>query len=557
MKKFSKLILAILPISSLTVFSVISCTSNNKKSDETSKISNNKTPDNQSKKPEDQVREENHKSDKTNEKVKPNGKPSFGNPDDQHTPNQLEHKPDNSEMMPKGPGANNHSNSNNDTRNNNPRSDDNNRNEEEPKDRAPRDEAPAESIDFSDIKSLKKEVQFQFYPLYKDMSAQSAWVNILANKSIFKEIIFKNNDNVLNNYEIEFSSDNKPEIVDEKGIIDKVKIKFTKKGKSFVNEFIFTGFKKPNPKVVIPKNKNDYITPKKIGKELSGLYPSLVAYMLLYVEQNDSNNKYDKDLKVSGNVINFEELKNTNTDLFNDDFVGFSVGTKELLFDYDKESTKYYKNQIIEAKFDDTNGTLGLKVKIQNREENFSNEHTIIKEYNFDGFRKIDFDNNKNNPFIIDFLEKDLKKILSEGKIINSLKKVGIDIQKTNISDFGIYFDTELWKTEIYKYLLIELADKKYNIYKNKQTLQINPNNKNTGYKSILGLKPNMSLYPFNTMITKDSIHDILLTIKNKEVSLEFELHLPIYATSFSDLTSHATTDKPLIIRVSQSTKID
>ncbi|WFQ90424.1 LppA family lipoprotein [Mycoplasma feriruminatoris] len=546
MRKFSKLILAILPVSSLTVFSVVSCSTNDKKPTETPKTPDNKIPENQPKKPEHAPEsDEKHNSDKSSEEVKPDGEPSPGRPDEQPSPSQPENKPHNPETQPREPENNNNSNEH--------------PNEERPQGDDPQgDEAPRNDVDFSDLNSIPQEISLDHFPKYKKMTPISAWFDLRTNSNVFKDIIFKDFSTITNKYQIKFDSIIDVHYDSTKGAITNVKISFTKDSKSKTKEFTLTGFKK-EAKIDNKNKKEDYIMQKdKIDTKLSGLYPSLLAYMLLYNEENGTNNIYDRDLKQSGNVINFDELRNNNQDLFDYNFAGFSVGTKELLFDYNTNDGKLYKDKIVEAKFDDVNGTLGLKVEITNRDDNHSSESTITKEFNFKGFRKIDIKNYRNNPFSFTLTPKGVSEILKNDKIKKSLSDAGIDIHKNEVDEFGGFnSENNIWETLIFKNLLVDLTDNEHHTYRSKKTLGVDPAGSNKEYKSILGLKSNMSLYPFNTIITSESIKNILITIENKQFTLEFELHLPVYATSFSNLLSHAGSDKTLIVRVSQTTKID
>ncbi|WP_434342736.1 LppA family lipoprotein [Mycoplasma capricolum] len=512
MRKLNKLIMTILPISSLSVFSVVSCTTDTKnKPDKIPQLPNSKKP--------------NSNSDK---KINETGT---------------------NENSPTKPEATDDPNSNNNQSNNNSNG------QHSQNDKPQADELPKNNVDFSDIDSLQSEISLNRFTNYMKMDPITAWTHLIADLNVFKNIIFKDYPLIINKYTMEFESPNDVQFENSKGIITNVKIKFTKDNLSKIKIFSFSGFKIKD-KIVNKNNKQDYIKQKKVDEKIAGLYPSLLAYMLLYNEETGSNNKYDKDIKRNGNVVNFDDLRNTNKDLFDDNFVGFNVGTKELLLEYNKKYEQLYKDKIIEAKFDDINGTLGLKIQIENREDNLSNESIITKEFNFTGFRKIDFAN-KENPFDITLLQKDLKTILANTKIKNSLKKIGFDIDKDDdLEEFGVPSENNLWESEIYKYLIFTLTDTKNHIYNAKQTLKIDPNSNKYEYKSILGLKSNMSLYPFSTMITKESIKNMLITVKNKKVTLEFELHIPVYATSFSDLITHTTNGKDLVIRIVQSTSI-
>ncbi|QVK07025.1 LppA family lipoprotein [Mycoplasma mycoides] len=534
MRKFNKLFLTILPISSISAFSVISCTTNTKNNNQIPTIPNNKKPESES---------NNHKQ-----------------PDDKPSPGKPENKPDNSHNpkqpeQPKKPEHNN-SNSNNNTDNNNSNADQSQGDE-------PQDE-PWNKVDFSDVNKLDKEVKFEFFTTYSRMDAKSAWVQIQGRQpAIFKEIIFKGKNEILNRYEIEFDSQKVPNIVDEKGTIDNVGIKFSKNGKSKTREFVFTGFKKLENKVDKGKNKDEYIKPKtNIDKSLSGIFPSLVAYMLLYSEETQSNNKYDRNIKQSGNVINFDELKNKNLELFGEDFVGFSVGTKELLFDYKNEYNKIYKDKIVAARYDDINGILELEVQVSNTDE-YENRNDPTKNYKFTfkGFRSIDFDNPNKNVLSISLQQRFLKKLVDDKilkTIIDQLVQHNHFNHKISVSNIN---NSNL-KGELFEKLTVDIIDDENHLYKSSQTLKIDLFKKENNSKSILGLKNQMSIYPFHSRITKDSIKNIYITINNKnstkELKLEAEIEIPIYSSTLTDLTDHTyAAEKPLKITVKQSVKLD
>ncbi|QVK05367.1 LppA family lipoprotein [Mycoplasma mycoides] len=526
MRKFNKLFLTILPISSISAFSVVSCTTSTKNNNQIPTIPNNTKPENQ-KQPE-------QPSDKKPDSESDNHK----QPDDKPSPGKPENKPDNSHN-PKEPENNN---SNND----------------QPQGDQPQDnKMPDSNVDFSDLKIIKREISLDRFYKYSQMTALSAWIDLRTTPNVFKNIIFKDYPFITNKYNIKFES-----LIDviednQKGLISNVKIRFTKDGKFEILEFTLTGFKKEH-KVDNKNNKENYIKQKeKIDEKLLGLYPSLLAYMLLYTEESGIN-RYDRDIKQSGNVINFDHLVNNNQDLFDYNFAGFSVGTKDLLLDYNTKDGKLYKDKITEARFDDLQGTLGLKIEISNRDDNHSSESTITKEFNFKGFRKVDIKNYKNNPFTFTLSPRDLNTILKNEKIQSSFKKVGIDLYKTQIFEFGgIPSDNNIWETLIFKHLLVDLTDEEHHTYKSSKTLKVDPSGSNKEYQSILGLKSYMSLYPFNTIITNESIKNILITIDKGKFILEFELHIPVYSTSFSNLLSHAGSDKTLLVKVSQTTQID
>ncbi|QVJ96488.1 LppA family lipoprotein [Mycoplasma mycoides subsp. capri] len=533
MRKFNKLFLTILPISSISAFSVVSCTTNTKNNNQIPTIPNSIKPDNQ-KQPE-------QPSDK-----KPNSESNnHKQPDDKPTPGKPENKPDNSHN-PKKP-ENNHSN-NDQPQNDQPQGE-------------PNDSMVSE-IDFSDLNILKHEFSFQYITKYNKIDASTAWVSLKAEqKTIFKDFIFKDHKKILEKYQIEFDANHIPTIVNEKGTIDKIKVKFTRDNDSKILDFIFTGFKISAIKEENKSNKNEYVKQKEIiSEKIKGLFPSLLAYMLLYIE----NNKPYEKLQEAGNVINFEELNNKNLKLFDENFAGFNKGIKELLFTYNEKYKTLYQDKIIAARYNDTNGELGLKVEISNTEDhpNKLSDPTITKEFTFKGFRHIDFKNPNDNVLNILLPQNNLKKIVTTGSLKLLVQQLSSHKQfntKIKLSEA-----TTIWsdlKNELLKNLNVDIQDRTNKIYKSQQTFSLSSSKKKEDNSSIVGLKNNMVLYPFLTTITKDSINQVYMTISNtndkKELKLELEISLPIYSSALSDLTTHAGGDTTLKINISQTTQID
>ncbi|WP_434325262.1 LppA family lipoprotein [Mycoplasma capricolum] len=534
MRKISKLFLTFLPISSLSVFSLVSCTTNNK-NNKPNEIPNSKKPNNNPGENKSEL------ADKTSDEKSDSNKPNS----DSH--NSEQSKPSD------------------DSNSNNSHNRDNSPSDKQPHTELPQDDQNNESLSdekiFSDIDSLKKEIEFQYYTNYKNKDALTAWFEIKSRgKAIFKEIIFSRNTNILDKYQIEFDSQNHPEIIKEKGIISKVKIKFTNKNnKSKTIEFTFTGFQKINKKEEV-WNKDSYIKPKEeINKNIKGLYPSLLAHMLLYTEDNK---KY-KSLEGSGNVINFEELANNRTDLFNVDFVLFGVGTKSLLFDYEEKFNKFYKEKIISAKFDDFSGELVLKVQIDNTEDHPEplKDPLTTKEFVFKGFRKINIEKANENVLSLSLQPRLLKNIFNNKDLKNLVlelikhKKLNEKIPLYDASGFNL-------QNELFKNLDLNIEDNQNKLYNSTQTLSLNINSKSENNKSIIGLKNNMSLYPFYSRVTKDSIQNIYLAINNKndknELTIEFDIYFNVYASTLSDLTDGAyTKEEKIKFKVEQSTIID
>ncbi|WP_369024793.1 LppA family lipoprotein [Mycoplasma capricolum] len=542
MRKFNKLFLAFLPISSLSVFSVVSCTTNNKnnKPNEIPQLPNSKKPDN---KPGENKSE---LADKTNnEKSDPNKPNNEKQSEDEPNPSESEHKLDNNSHNSKPSKPNDNSDSNN---NHNP---DNKKDSHSKDDQPQNDERPKSSVNFLDLNSLEKEYSFRFVTQYNQLDAKSAWAKLKLDQSnIFKTVLFIKQTKILEKYKIAFFLEKEPEIDNNKGIINKVKIKFTKNDKFEIREFSFIDFKKIEIKIDPKINKENYITPKKIlDKNIKGLYPSLLAYMLLYSEDNK---KY-KSLEEKTNVINFEELKNSNDKLFDKNSINFGVGTKELLFDYKEEFNKLYKDKIIAAKYDDINGELTLKVNITNTKENINDKQIpdITKEFTFKDLRKINLKEPSKNVLNLSLTDRNLKNIYENGSLkdtVNSLlthKAFNVEIPLESASKYDL-------KGELFKNLNVYINDKENSPYRSSQTLSLYKDNKNDNNLSIIGLTNNMSLYPFHTRVTKDSINNIKISIKNvnnkNELVLKFDISFSVYTSTFSDLTSYAY-DKEEILK--------
>ncbi|WFQ90612.1 LppA family lipoprotein [Mycoplasma feriruminatoris] len=511
MKKATKLLLSILPISSIGFLSVVSCSTKN---------ANNKSPE--------------HKIDDQSNR-------DSENPIDSNNknPNSPTNKPNGMPKKPEQPSD----------------SSDRDTNKPNPSDQPQKDENTDANNDFSDLEKMEEEISFSTISIYAKKDALSALVTLKTDNSVFN-IIFPNN--ITDKYNVVPIFENGWKEDKQKGLIDNAIIKFTNKknNKSKSRKFIFTGFKKVESNGNKVNNKDIYLKPKsQIDSKISGLFPSLLAYMLLYTEDS---NKYKGLQNDSTKSITFEQLINKNTDLFDNKFVGFSVGTKDLLFDFEEKYRELYGYKIIETSFDDINGTLGVKVQITNSEENKGSEPEKTKEFIFKGFRKVDIDKNRDIPLLFSLTPRDLKTILKDEKIIKHLKeKVGVDIYKdSGHTDLGVQSKDNLWESLILKYLTIMLVDNEHHIYNSKETLSLK-NTKENNHRSILGLKPKMSLYPFNTSIDESSISEILITLVDKKVTLDFEINIPVYATGFSDLTSHSSNNSKILkIRVSSTISV-
>ncbi|WP_434335298.1 LppA family lipoprotein [Mycoplasma capricolum subsp. capricolum] len=534
MKRTTKLLLSILPISSISLLSLVSCSttsSNNKKPEE------NRT---------DKPNNSNETNDNNNNQNDPNNKTEA----DPKQPNSANpNEPSNSINPEKEP-------------NTQPRKPDNRPQDDQPQNEKPHDESQNHKVDFSDLNKFHNEISFTNFEFYKNRDPRTAWDDLLKDQNLsFKNYIFYKDQDILNKYEINFESSIHDVIFNlEKGVIENIKIKFTKNKEFKIILFTFTGFKKTtNETFNRTNNKENYVKQKQTTPDhIKGLFPSLVAYMTLYTQEP----KDYENLMITGNVINFEELQNRNPDLFVDrNLILNHTVIKNLLLDYNKELGKLYTDKIKAVRYDDVNGVLALKIEITNRDDNnkTSNEPSITKEFIFNGFRKVDFNNQDKNALSLTLLQKDLKELIKKGilkKKINELKLKNENMKKISIEDK----ESSFLKNDLFKKIIVNVND---DIYNSTQTLSLYTNTKMDGNKSILGMANNMSIYPFHTLLTKDSIKNIFLTLTNEEDSfkakIDFDFEVPIFSSTFSDLTSHAVSadEQKIILKISSETFLD
>ncbi|QVK08537.1 LppA family lipoprotein [Mycoplasma mycoides] len=521
MKKATKLLLSILPISSISVLSVVSCTTTN--SDAKQPEKGPRIPEVEPKTPGDKAPEKTPKQPDTNPKQ----------------PSENPKKPE--ENQPKKP-------------NEQPQGDDSNN--PQPHNDQPDEQPNINKDEFIDLDKLPKEISFERFDFYTSKDATTALSHLRTDGSVIKLIFSSTHRNIFEKYNInlELGGNEKEDV--KKGLIDKVKVKFTNKKdkKSKIIEFTFTGFKvvQKTPDKEDKNSKKNYIKKKeKIDNKLNGLYPSLVAYMIMYTQEP----KNYKNL-MQENSINFEELENNNPNLFADPEINLNVAAlKDLLLEYNRELGKLYKDKVIAVSYDDVNGKLGLKLLIENIEENntIASKYSETLEFGFEGFRKIDLKNPSKNVLSLLLPQNSFKNMIK-----NNVFKEKIEVLKSGKQKKDkLLIKEERAKQLIFKNLLVQIVDNENNLYRATQTLSLQ-NNKKDNYTSILGLASGGSLYPFHTIINNDSIKNIYLTInkedKKHKVTINFEVDIPIFASTTSDLTSHATSGDTNILKLDITT---
>ncbi|KEZ20238.1 LppA family lipoprotein [Mycoplasma capricolum] len=530
MKRKTKLLLSILPISSISLLSLVSCSttsSNGKQPNEKPANPNEKEPDNEIDKKPIKPEDSNYK-----DPNKPSNKPN-------KTPKEPEQSGNDSEKDPKKPDEKSQG--------------------DQPQNNQPSDQSETNKVDFSDIENILKEISLKTITFYAQRDAATVLFELRKDHSIIDRIFSKEFKDIFDKYYIQFVPNSGENAINEKGLIEKIKLKFTNKkgGASKDFEFTFTGFKIPET-INTKNNKYNLLKQKSVNETLAGLFPSLIAYMLLY---SQNHNEY-KSLEEKDNAINFEELENGNPDLFIDPSLRLNAAAiKDYLFEYDKKLGELYIDKVTAVSYDDYNGSLGLQVEIENRDHNSrtSNEPTISVKYTFNGFRKVDLTDQNKNVLSLFLPQNKFKEMTKKGPLKNKIQ----NIKKENKLDNKYLIEdmsNGYLKQQIFKELLVGIYDNANKAYKSTSTLGLQTKE----YRSILGLAGGMSIYPFHTRITKDSIENIYLSISKEENSkykakLEFEVHIPIFASSFSDLKSHSTSgeSKALVFKIVSGTSVD
>ncbi|CBW53742.1 Hypothetical protein, predicted lipoprotein [Mycoplasma mycoides subsp. capri LC str. 95010] len=527
MKITTKLLLSILPISSISLLSVVSCSTTSPNAKQPGKTP--KIPEVEPKTPDDKAP---GKTPKTPPKPDESKQPDNNN-NNSTTPNE-----NNNPSKPEKPNVKPHNDQ-------------------------PNDQPHINKDEFSDLSKLDREISFKDFQFYTSKDATTALSHLRTDESTVKRIFSNNYKNITDKYNVNLALDGTEKEDNTKGLINKIKIKFTNKkdNESKIIEFVFTGFKitKKVPDKEDKNSKKNYIKKKeKIDSKITALYPSLVAYMMMYTQ--DSKNY--KDLIQKNNAINFEELKNYNSDLFSSPEINLNViALKDLLLEYNRDLGKLYKDKVIAVSYDDINGKLGVKILIENIDENntISNHHSETLEFTFYGFRKIDLNHPDKNVLSLLLPQNNFKDMIQDRVLKKKVEELKSGKQKEN----KILINDEYLKRLIFKNLLVQITDNEYNVYRSTQTLSLQFNSKKGNYTSILGLSGNGSLYPFHTIINNDSIKNVYLTInkedKKYKVEIDFEVNIPIFSSTTSDLTSHATSGdtKILKLQIAANTLID
>nr|WP_307927432.1 hypothetical protein [Mycoplasmopsis bovis] len=199
------------------------------------------------------------------------------------------------------------------------------------------------NVDFSDVQSLNKNLKITNYS-YKKYDPKTAFAEIQKSENIFFKDVF--DKQLMDNYALKI----KPEFVKydfDSGLLINLTISFTKQ--NVTKDFIFTvhGFKKAEQIINNKNKKENYISAKEPDEGIKNLYPSLIARMLLYI---DNKELYSGIVNNNNNTINYESLLNANGKYFSSETIPFGPGTKEALFKYNESLREEYIDKIIASR---------------------------------------------------------------------------------------------------------------------------------------------------------------------------------------------------------------
>lgn len=427
--------------------------------------------------------------------------------------------------------------------------------------------APAQPTQFSDLANVNQDIILSHIRWQKQQLNDIWGLSKQRPEGIVD--LFKMPYELLSKYNIRVEN-NGTFIPSENKIIG-IKIRFTNKEKTMFEVKTFS-LQKPSTsaKPKQPLLKESFLTKKDLNSNILNLYPSLLAYMLLY---NDNNAKYtsleNNHSNKNKTLINFEEITHSKNNLFNSNTPNLNVSLKNNFFDRKTEDVHKYDYKIDSVKYSDIQGTLGLSITIFNVDGNNSKEPSIQKEYFFTGFRKINFEKPTENVIGFNITQAKLKEIIDKQK---NIKKLIFDTAEQK----GIFYpaavnlselETRKLRSEIFKNLYLVINDNQ-NAYHLSYS-DISPS-------SLQGLQQGFGIYPFysrfhtpsitNAQSEDDFIKDIKIVISSdssdKEVKVTFNVNLFVSEIQeWSDLQDNTGLNKKITLsigsqfRLSQLTK--
>lgn len=376
-------------------------------------------------------------------------------------------------------------------------------NEEKPNTNGQSNSNQTKEVDFSSLESLELNPT-SYIKFYNQKHSDAAWIELKKNfNSLISELNIS--QEIKNEFNLELVEINKVSTNKVEGVINNIKIKFTKDNQSVIKVFSLNGFAKYNDTKV--NHKNNFLTQNELNESLTNLFPSLVARMMLYSEKP---NEYLSNTSQNNFIINFEALMNRNNDLFTSKSPNFNAALKETFFSKNPEFETKYVYKIVAAKYNDLTGTLGLEVFISDSDENPSDEPGINKQFIFSGFRRINKEKPNDNVLSFFMTPSNLKESLKKN---TSIKNKIIELKNNNELPINLNshlseLSLKLLELNLYSNLLISIIDNKGSYNLRHSDLRV---------PSLVGLTQEFALYPFYTRYTKDDI------IKNLNVSIKYD----------------------------------
>ncbi|WP_435130010.1 LppA-related lipoprotein [Mycoplasma sp. 6243] len=430
---------------------------------------------------------------------------------------------------------------------------------------------PQQSImknDFSDVINLQKNITItNANKFYKEHDSAAAWLRLKAEKSNLLSILNINNE-LQNKYNVAFTDTNNDFYTNQNnGTINNIALTFTTKNPNIEEKtlrFNINGFK-VNNSTSKTNQKESFLSKKTLTDKVTRLFPSLLAYMLMYTEDPNKYNELQMQAKEGETIINFEQLFNKNTSLFTNGVASLNDSLKTQFLEKNKSLENLYEYKITGVKFNDEAGTLGIQVLIENQHDNHSNEAIINQEFEFNGLRKLQKDVNMQNDIVSYFITAaDLTSIITQN---NKLKQT-IDKHKNPSADIDITSEIgdmqlALITKKIFDKLLVDVADP-LDAYK------VTYASLNT--KNYIGLHQGFVLYPYisrlnqniNSPTSDKTIQNMKVIIKKSttngyNVTFNFDVITPIgVRNSYSDLSDNGyDEEKNIVHHVIGSVRLD
>ncbi|TDV24088.1 LppA/P72 family lipoprotein [Mycoplasmopsis mustelae] len=357
--------------------------------------------------------------------------------------------------------------------------------------------------DFNDLESLQKDIIINNI-YYKKRDALVGWSELKYNTDIFISLL-NLPQSIKDKYQITYNESNDFKVDQQKGVIENILVTFNFKNHQKTYKYKLSGFKitENNPTI---NHKEQFLNKKTLNQNIRNLFPSLLAHMILYSENPQSYSQNENKSNCSSNdscVINYESLLNKNRDLFKETTPNLNISLKTQFFEINETYKEKYVWNITAAKYNDLTGSIGLQVEIRNSDDNHNNEPDITQEFEFDGLRSLN--PNNQNPLLSFFITPaDLKDVINnltslKNKILNNKDNNNTIITLTSIEASSL-------KTKLFNKFLVSILD-------NQNTYHLSLSSQYT--KNLLGLTQGFSIYPFYTHLSSNNINNLSISIED------------------------------------------